>query len=343
MFGRFIFSVVAITALTTGVSRAEEQSVANFYKGKTITLIIGNDIGGGYDTQGRLMSRHLGQHIPGTPSFVVQNMPTAGGVFATNHLYNLATKDGTVIGLISRGMLVAKLTKPEGVRFDVEKFNWIGSISNETTLVAAWHTAQVKTAQDLLSKELIVGGDGPSADPEATARLLNSLIGTHFKIVSGYKGNNDILMAMERGEVEGIADWSWSNIKATKGEYLRDHKINLLMQVALDKAPDLPDVPLAIDYAKNDNDRKVMSLFFAQKAVARPVLAPPGVPADRVAALRKAFVDMSQDPKFVADAAKMKLDINPSASDSVESVIKVITSTPLQIAKQLAEAVAPPK
>lgn len=161
--------------------------------------------------------------------------------------------------------------------------------------------------------------------------------------MSGYKGNNDILMAMERGEVEGIADWSWSNIKATKEEFLRDHKINLLMQVALQKAPDLPNVPLALDYAKNETDKQVMELFFAQKAVARPVLAPPDVPAERVAVLRKAFMEMANDPDFIADAAKMKLEVNPSSSESVEEVIKVIASTPPEVAKQLADAVTPPK
>jgi tripartite-type tricarboxylate transporter receptor subunit TctC len=319
------------------------QSVAEFYEGRQITLVVGADTGGGYDAQGRLMARHLGRFIPGHPAVIVQNVPAANSLVATNSLYNVAPKDGSTIGFIQRGMLTATITDPANVRFDLQRFNWIGNLSKETAIVASWHSSPVKTAQDLFDHELIVGGTNVTGDNETTPRLLNALIGTKFKIVSGYKGTAVITLAMEQGEVEGIADWSWSNVKAIKPEYLRDHRINLLFQVALQKAADLPDVPLALDYARNDTDRRVMELFLAQKSAARPVLAPPGVPADRVAALRAAFMAMAGDRQFQDDAIKAKLEIDPEPGDAVDKVVALISATPPEIARRLIAAISPPK
>lgn len=336
---------IALGLAALGFSSAPSlgQDVAGFYKGKQMTVIVGSSPGGGYDAQGRLMARHLGRHIPGNPAFVVQNMPGAGSLQATNHLYNLAAKDGTVIGLVQRGMLTAKLTSPKGVRFEVEKFNWIGNLASETAVTVVWHDSPIKTAQDLFSKETIVGGTGPTIDTETTPRLYNALIGTKFKIVSGYPGTSEVLLAMERGEVMGLADWSWSNVKTRKPEYLAEKKILVLMQGALAKEPDLPNVPLALDFVKNEDDRKVMELFLAQKAVARPVVAPPGIPAERVAALRSAFMAMAKDPEFRADAKKTKLEIDPSSGESVDAVVKRIISTPPALATKLTEAISAPK
>jgi tripartite-type tricarboxylate transporter receptor subunit TctC len=319
---------------------AVSAQAADFYAGKQMILIIGADTGGGYDAQGRLMARHIGQFIPGHPNIIVQNMPAAGSLVAANTLYAISPKDGTTFGFVQRGVLTAKITNPSGVHYEVDKFNWIGNLSTESAVTVAWHTSAVKTTGDLFKKEFIVGGSGPNIDTETTPRILNALIGTKFKIVSGYKGTTDIVLAMERGEVDGLADWSWSNVKTRKADYLKEGKIVLLMQSALQKEPDLPNVPLALDYAKTESDRKVMELFFSQKTAARPVLAPPGVPAERVAILRAAFMKMAQDPQFRKDADKSKLEIDPTSGESVEAIVKLIASAPPDVLKRLTAALA---
>jgi tripartite-type tricarboxylate transporter receptor subunit TctC len=329
-------------ALALSSTSSLGQSLADFYTGKQITMIVGSSPGGGYDAQGRLVARHLGKHIPGNPGFVVQNMPGAGSLQATNHLYNLAAKDGTVMGLVQRGMLTAKLTSPKGVRFDIEKFNWIGNLASETAVTVVWHDSPIKTTQDLFTKETIVGGTGPTIDTETTPRLYNALIGTKFRIVGGYPGTSEVLLAMERGEVMGLGDWSWSNVKTRRPEFLTEKKIRVLMQGALQKEPDLPDVPLALDFVKNEDDRRVMELFLAQKAVARPVVAPPGIPKERVTALRTAFMEMAKDPEFRADAEKTKLEIAPTSGESIDAVVKRIVSTPQKLADRLKAAITAP-
>jgi tripartite-type tricarboxylate transporter receptor subunit TctC len=335
---------VALGAAALGFFAAPSfgQSIAEFYKGKQITMIVGSSTGGGYDAQGRLVARHLGKHIAGNPGFIVQNMPGAGSLQAANHLYNLAAKDGSVMGIIQRGMLTAKLTNPQGVRFEVEKFNWIGNLASETAVTVVWHDSPIKTVEDLFAKETIVGGTGPTIDTETTPRLYNALIGTKFRIIGGYPGTNEVLLAMERGEVMGLGDWSWSNVKTRRPEYLAEKKIRVLMQGALQKEADLPDVPLALDFVKNADDRKIMELFLAQKAVARPVVAPPEIPAPRVAALRAAFMAMAKDPEFIADAGKTKLEIDITSGESVDAVVKRIVSTPQALADRLADAIAAP-
>jgi tripartite-type tricarboxylate transporter receptor subunit TctC len=321
----------AFASLALAAGPADADALGDFYSGKTMTIIVGSDTGGGYDAQGRLMARHIGNFIPGHPNAIVQNMPGAGSLQATNNLYNISAKDGTVMGLVQRGVLTSKITNPNGVHFDIAKFNWIGNLSTETAVSLAWHTTPF---------EMIVGGTGPTIDTETTPRLLNALIGTKFKIISGYKGTADLTLAMERGETQGMGDWSWSNVKTRRPEYLRDGKIRVLLQVATEKLSDLPDVPLALDYVKNDTDRKVMELFLAQKTVARPVLAPPGIPADRVAAIRKAFVDMTNDAAFKRDADKSKLEIEPATGEAVDKVIKLIAATPDDIGKRLTQAIS---
>ena len=315
------------------------QPAGDFYVDKQITLIVGADVGGGYDAQGRLMARFLGQFIPGHPAIVVQNMPAGGSLAAANHLYNIAARDGTVIGLMQRNVLTAKWTSPSVVKFEIDKFNWIGSLASETGVLAAWHDAPVTKAGDLLTHELIVGGT-IGTDTEISGRLLNALAGTRLKIVSGYKGNADVLLAMERGEVQGIADESWSNLKTTKPDYLRNHLVTLLLQNALKKSPELPDVPLALDFARSDEDRKVMELYFGQKVVARPVMAPPGIPADRLSVLRQAFMAMAEDAAFRDAAIKAKLELNPSSNEAVDRFVTLLATTPPAIAQRFSDVTA---
>jgi tripartite-type tricarboxylate transporter receptor subunit TctC len=314
---------------------------AEFYAGKQITLIAGSGVGGGYDLLARLAARHVGRLIPGNPTVIVQNLPAAGSLVAANQIYNTAPKDGTVVAFIQRGMLLAKLINPSGVRFELDKLNWLGNLASETGLVLAWHTAPHRTPKDLLEQELIVGGQ-VGVDPEITPRLYNSLIGTKFKIVNGYNGTAEIALAIERGEVQGIADWSWASFKKQRPDWLRDKKVTLLLQGALQRDPELPDLPSALDFVRNDADRKVMELFFTQKTIARPMIAPPGVPADRIATLRAAFAALATDRDFLTDAERSGLDVAPISGAAVDKVVALIAGTPADVADRFARIFAAP-
>ena len=316
--------VVAVVALAAASLPA---AAADFYAGKQITLIAGSSPGGGYDLMARLVSRHLGRHIPGNPTIVVQNMPAANSLAATNHIANVAPRDGTVFALVQRGMLLAKIINPTGVQFDIAKLNWIGNLNSETGLTLAWSTAPVQSADELFTKELIVGGE-TGVDPEITPRLYNSLLGMKFKVISGYPGTTAIGLAMESGEVEGVGDWSWSSLKLQRPEWLRDKKVRILIQGALEKDPELPNVPNALDLVKDDVSRRALELYFTQKTVARPLVAPPNVPADRIAILRNALMELGQDKAFLEDAERSRLVIGLLPGEAVEKVISMIATAP---------------
>jgi hypothetical protein len=326
---------LSLCGLSLSVSQANAD---NFYAGKQITFIVGAGVGGGYDLQARTVARHLGKYIPGHPAIIVQNMPAR--IAATNHLFTTAAADGTVIGLIQRNMLLAKLIHPGTIRFEVEKFNYIASLNSETAVTLSWHTAPHRTAKDLFDKELIVGGI-TSVDPETTPKLYNALLGTKFKIVTGYNSTAQVALAVERGEVQGIGDWSWSSLKAVRPHWLAEKKVTLLMQGALKKDPELGALPSALDFVKNEDDRKVLQLHFTQKTAARPVLAPPGVPRERVALLRKAFLALMQDQEFLEDVKKAKIEIDMVAGEEVERVVHLIVSTPPELAERYAKALGP--
>jgi tripartite-type tricarboxylate transporter receptor subunit TctC len=331
-------AIAVLTLLSCTLTASGEPP---FYAGKQLTIIAGSAVGGGYDLLTRLMARHLGRHIDGNPAIVVQNMPAAASLAATNYIYNTAPKDGTVLALIQRGMLLARLTNPSGVRFELDKLNWIGSLNSETGLVLAWHTAPHRTAKDLFEQELIVGGHA-GVEPELTPRLYNALLGTRFKIVTGYNGTAEIALAMERGEVSGIGDWSWTSLKKVRPDWLRDKQVRLLMQGGLQRDPELKDLPSALDFVKNDADRRVLELFFTQKTVARPVIAPPGVPAERLLVLRTAFAALAKDGDFLADAERSGLEAAPLAGEGVDRIIALIAGTPPELAERLTKAIAPP-
>jgi tripartite-type tricarboxylate transporter receptor subunit TctC len=336
-----LVALVSIAGATTKPAGA--QGVADFYRGKQITFMVGSSPGGGYDTLARLVARHLVNHIPGNPAAIVQNTPGGGSLTMTNRIYRVAPQDGTVVGLVQRGVLLAQLTKQPNVQFDVGKLNWVGSVSPESSLVVAWSTAPVKTVQDLMVKPLIVGGTGATSDLEASARLLNATIGAKFKIVSGYPGQGDVLLAMERGEIQGTADWSWSEIKARHADYLAASKLVFLLQNALRKAPDLPDVPLAIDFITGDTDRKVAQLYFGLKEVARPILAGPGVPADRLEALRTAFMMLKDDADFKADAEKTGLEVDPTPAQKIDDYVRLGAAASPEVVRRLSEILNPSK
>ena len=325
--------VLAILAVGAAPARADD-----FYAGKQISFIVGAGPGGGYDVQARVAARHLGKHIPGNPAVVVQNMPARLG--AANHVFGAAPKDGTTISLLQRGILLAKLIYPSGVRFEIEKFNWLGSLNSEVSVTLAWHKAPHKTAKDLFDQELIVGGI-TSVDPETTPKLYNTLLGTRFKVVTGYNSTAQIALAIEREEVQGIGDWSWSSLKAVRPQWLAEKKITLLMQGALKNEPELGALPNALQFIKNDADRKVMQLHFTQKTAARPLVAPPEVPNERVALLRKAFEALAQDKEFLAEMDKAKMEFDFVPGPEIDKIVAQVVATPPEIAERYAKAFAP--
>ncbi len=332
----FIAAFVAVAILPWGPAKAE--SVEEFYSGRTVELYIGYSPGGGYDTYARTIARHLAKHIPGTPTIVPKNMKGAGSLKLTNYMYNVAAKDGSVIATVGRGMAMEPLLGGKGIQFDPQKFNWIGSANNEVSICGAWHETGIKTWEDVLAKELIVGGTGSGADTDTFPLLLKNMFGAKLKLISGYPGGNDVLLAMERGEVGGRCGWSWSSVKAKKRDWVRDGKVNVFLQMSVAKHPDLPDVPLVMDLAKTTEDKQILKLIFARQVMGRPYLAPPEVPAERVKALRRAFEATLQDPEFLAEAEKAKLEINLVTGTEIEELLTEIYAAPKEIAEKATQA-----
>ena len=296
--------MLALLALLPCSAAADEP----FYKGKTISLIIASNTSGGYDSYGRLLARHMGKQLAGHPAFVVQNMPGAGGVRAANHLFSVATKDGTVMGIFDQAVFLNQLLGVPGLRGDVAQFNWIGRLISNSAVLFAWHTAQVKKIEDALSRELIVAASGSSSRLNWTA--LNALAGTKFRLLTGYEGPATAKIAMERGEVEALS-LPWPVLRNENRDWLREHKINLLLQTGIDKHPDLRELPRMVDLGRSEDDRKVLALFASPSLVGRSFVTPPGVPPQRVEELRAAFVAMIKDAEFLADVAKLNFDVDP--------------------------------
>ena len=315
---------------------AQAQSVEEFYKGKQIRLIVSSEPGGGYDNYARLAARYLGNHIPGNPSVIVQNMPGAGGLNAANNIYNIAPKDGTVIGHVQRNVPFVAIQGLPGPRFDPTKFNWLGSLNNEVNVCVAWHTAKVKSVQDALKDELIVGGSGPN-DTEVTPAVLNNILGTKFKIISGYPSSSAVTLAMERGEVEGLCS-SYSSIENRNRNWITEKKVNFLVQNSTKKHPDLPNVPLAMEFARSEEDRQLIELNDARLIMGRPFMAPPEVPEDRIKALRAAFTAMVKDPAFLAEANKQSIEITPVDGDEIQALLERVAKTPKAVIERLNDA-----
>jgi tripartite-type tricarboxylate transporter receptor subunit TctC len=325
-------------AFALAVTPASAQSVEDFYKGKTVTVFVGYSAGGGYDTYARTVARHIGKHIPGNPSVIVKNRAGAGSMLLTNELYNILPKDGTVIGIIGRGLPMEPLFGTPEAKYDPSKFTWLGSSNNEVSVCVSWHTSPVKKWEDLLTTPLIVGGTGPGADTDTFPRIMNNLLGTKLKLVTGYPGGNDVLLAMERGEVEGRCGYSWSSAKARKADWLAEGKLNILVQMSTGKHEDLPDVPLIMDLAKTQADKDALELIYARQEFGRPFLAPPGVPADRAEALQTAFMETMKDPEFLEDAKKQDLEINPVSGKRVGELIAKIYRAPKEVVMLAREA-----
>jgi tripartite-type tricarboxylate transporter receptor subunit TctC len=292
------------------------------------SLVIGYSPGAIYDAYGRLVARHLGKHLPGNPTVVVQNMPGAGSLRAANYLYVVAPKDGSTIGLFARGMAMQPLLDPQGVQFDAQKFNWLGSASDEVSVVLASSARPFKTIEDARSREMVVSASGSGSDTAIFPYILNGVIGTKFKVVTGYPGNAEMLLAVERGEADGNAGTSWTTLVSIKADWVRDKKITVLLQMASKKHPDLADVPLALDLAKREADRMVLDLIFSRQSMAYPFVAPPDVAPERVATLRNAFEATMKDPEFLADAKRQNFDIAPVSAAAIAAIVRRAYATP---------------
>ncbi|HEY5623130.1 MAG TPA: hypothetical protein VIV14_05170 [Gammaproteobacteria bacterium] len=312
--------ILALTLLIAAFGVVADE-VSDFYSGKQVRLLIGYSAGGGYDTYARLLSRHLGKHIPGNPTVVPQNMPGAGSLRMANYLYNVAPKDGTVIGTFGRGIAMEPLLSGQGTQFDAREFSWLGSLNNEVSLCVAWHGSSIKRMEDLQTQELIVGGTGSGSDTVIFPVVLKNLLGANIRLISGYPGGNDVLLAMERGEIDGRCGWSYSSLSSTRGDWLERGQITILSQLALAKHPDLTEYPIITEFADSENELAAMEIIFSRQVMGRPYLAPPGIPGERLEALRRALDAVALDPEFLADAAQLQLEVNPVTGEDVEALL----------------------
>jgi tripartite-type tricarboxylate transporter receptor subunit TctC len=335
-------SIVTTIALVLA-SSASAQSVAEFYKGKTVTLISSSAPGGGYDTLSRIIANHLPRHLPGSPQVVVKNMAGAGGIVATNFLYNVAAKDGTVIGGVQNNTPFEPLFGAKGPTYDPLKFNWLGTPSIEVAICTVWHTAPVSTWQEAQQKEFTMGSSGVNSTPSFYGRLLNETLGFKQKIIVGYQSQTHAFLAMERGEVDGYPSVFYNSLMATRPTWIKDKKVKLLVQMGLEKERNLPDVPFALDLITKADDKLLSIAAYAPLQSGRPYLMPPGVPADRLAAMQKAMLETFKDPAFIAEANKRRMDVSSprSGAELRDLLVRVYTKTPDHIVKRLQKISTP--
>jgi tripartite-type tricarboxylate transporter receptor subunit TctC len=330
--GRYVGGLVSL-GLVCGLPMARPgnaQTVAEFYAGRSINVYIGFSPGGAYDIYARQLARFMGLHLPGRPTLVPQSMAGAGGLKLANFLYNAAAKDGTAIGMFSRGLVTAPLLDT-GARYDSRSFFWLGSVASETVLCAVWSTSPIVTWDDMMHKDFVMGGTAPGADSSDYSALLKNMFGAKLKLVNGYPGGMELNIAMERGEIDGRCGWSWSAIKSTNRSWIDEKKIRLLVQMGLSKEPELPDVPWIMDRATNDRDRQILDLLLARQVAAWPFMAPPGLPEDRKAALRQAFDDTMRDPGFLAETASSGLIVNPVGGAKIDALIADLYGLPQDV------------
>jgi tripartite-type tricarboxylate transporter receptor subunit TctC len=338
---RTFAAIVAVGAL--GAEFAHAQSASEFYKGKTVTLLISSATGGGYDTLARTIANHLGKHIPGSPAVIVKNMAGAGGIVATNHLYNVAPKDGTTVGGVQNNTPFEPLFGTKAASYDPLKFNWLGTPSIEVAIATVWHTAPVKSWQDARTQEITMGSSGVNSTPSFYGRLLNETLGLKQKIIVGYESQTHAFLAMERGEIDGYPSVFYSALMSTKPTWYRDKLVKLLVQMGIEKEPALPEVPFALDLVTNPDDKLLMVAAFAPLQSGRPYLMPPGVPPERVAAMSKAMMDTFKDPDFIAEAEKRGLGVNsPRTGKELHDLLtQVYTKTPPHIIERLQKISTP--
>jgi tripartite-type tricarboxylate transporter receptor subunit TctC len=327
---RAAIAAAALIAFAAPAARAAD-AVADFYKGKQVHVIVGFAAGGGYDLYARLISRHMARFIPGNPTMVVQNMPGAGSVTAAQYLLQKAPRDGTTIGSISKDSPFDQVVNTQSANYDLGKLNWIGNANEDNDVMEVWAASGVRTVEDAKKREVIMGSTGQTGAGSLYPRLLNNIVGTKFKVIGGFPGSPQLYLAMERGEIDGRASDSLVSLKSTKPEYLRDKKVNVLMQMGFRRSPDLPDVPLMAELAKSPAERKVFELLSSNVRIGHPIVTTPEVPADRLAALIAAFDAAMKDPQFLAEAEQGKLDINPISSKALQEAVINTTQAPKEV------------
>src|SRR3954469_21988533 len=331
----WLWPVLAAATLLPAVQRAGAETAEEFYRGKQIKFIVSFDTGTDYDQWTRLIVRHLGKHLDGRPGFVVQNMGAAGGILATNHLSNVAAADGTVIGIIGRNLPYFALVQEANARYDPVKFNWIGSPELTNRVCTAYERSAVRKAQDLFERELVTGGAGAASAVSTTPVLLSKLLGMKFKLIEGYPAPGPVLLAMERGEVEGLCQ-TVTSIRGVRPGWIETGRLRILFNMERTPLPN-SNAPSIFSFAKTEEQRRIIALYSSSIELGRPIVAPPGVPAERVAALRRAFQATMSDPALMAEAEKQKLDVNLVTGEQVAALVADLMSTPPEIIKRMQE------
>jgi tripartite-type tricarboxylate transporter receptor subunit TctC len=315
---------------------ARADAIEDFYKGKTLSLVVSSSTGGGYDTLARMLTKYVSRHLPGTPNIVIRNMPGAGGIVATNHLYSIAPKDGTVIGAVQNNTPFEPLFGTKEAQYDASKFNWLGSPSVETSVLTIWHTSPVNNLDDARRIELKMGSSGANSTPSFYARLLNETLGVKLKLIVGYPGQNDALLAMERGELDGYPSVFYNSLVSTRPQWLPEKKVKLIVQYGAEKLAQLPDVPFIMDLMKTEEDRQLWRIAVGPIATGRPYLLPPGTPPERVAAMRLAFWDAFNDKEFLAEQARASLGADtPRSGEQIQDIIAQAYKSPPAVVERL--------
>jgi len=337
---RFVSTLVtALLALAAaGFPARAQEDVEAFYRGRQVTMLVGSAAGSGYDINARLLARHLSHHIPGKPTIVVQNQPGAGSVIMVNAVANTAPRDGSVVGAAINGAPTAPLLTPKAARFDPTKLNWIGSTNRDTQVFYVWHTAPIHKLEDLKTTEILVGATNPGTTQVDFPKVAAEILGLKFKIVSGYKGTHEIHLAMERGEVQGMGSNGWLSLKALNSDWLRDKKVRLIAVFNEQPDPELKDVPSVFSLARTEEDRQALRLMVARLEYGRPFFLPPDVPAARVEALRRAFDTTMADPAYLAEAEKLKIDVDPLSGEKVAELVRLVLATSPAVAERVAAA-----
>jgi tripartite-type tricarboxylate transporter receptor subunit TctC len=335
--GLNILSGLLLAAAVTLPAHAD--AVEDFYKDRMVTLIAGYSSGGGFDLYARVVANHLGRHIPGQPRIIVQNMPGAGSMRAANHLYNVAPKDGSVISL-TRSPVIEPLVGATGAAFDATKFTWLGSGASDLTVCGLLGNPKVNTMADARQTEFTLGGLGPGSDEDMYAKILRKLLGLKIHLVSGYPGGAELILAVERGELDGRCGWAYSSIKISKPDWVTEKKIKLLNVLALERSPELPDVPAIMEFATTERQKQIFKFVLNAQTLGRPFAAPPGIPADRAAALRTAFDATMKDPALLAEMKAKKLDVEHIRWQSIEALLKDLYATPKDIVEETRAIIA---
>ena len=329
-------SLAAAFAALVTVSGAYAQSVEEFYKKTQLSVYVGSGAGGGFDEIARVFSVHFARHLPGQPSPIVKNMPGAGGLLNENFMYAQAPRDGSAIAAPFNTVFMLPLFGDPAAKFDARKFTWIGSLDKQTGTCVVWHTSDIKTLEDASKREVQVGATGVNATPAIFSNMMNTLFGTRFKVISGYT-TNEMRFALERGETEGVCGLAWQTYKAVQPNWVENKLIRPIAQMGLVKNRDLPDVPLAIEMLKDPVERKVFELVVLPQEFGRPFIAPPGVPADRAAAMIKAFSETLADPAFIADAAKIRLSLDPLTGEEIMRLLDEAHAAPKDVIDRAAK------